>query len=220
MVSPAETLRDTLVDPVASGYVEAQSGTPGVFEGPFTASQYGDYAALTDPSVRQGVIDALQRNGFVAGYAREWNLRNTQDYLAEIVLHFKTIAGANAAATSSQARYTTLNGFRDFVDTKRIAGSFGVRIDGAGGFNWTIVVFAKGHNTYAVAGGSPDDYQTPISLAQAESEYAFAPTENSQPAPANTVQPWRLAMVLFLILALMAATVVALVVFWPRQRPA
>ena len=200
--SPA-TLRATLADPVSAGFVEADQGTPKVLEGPFSAQSYADYFQ-TDQKTRDALVASLTSEGFLAGYARSWYKLGSRIFLGESVLAFQASTGAKSALQLSKLQYATSPTFRSFEDLSNIPQSFAVTVHDADGFNWTVILFVKGNDAYAVIEGSDSDYMTSSALAQARSAYDFAPPSTS----ATTSHPSALAS----SLAFSTALVVSLLV--------
>ena len=179
------TLRSTLADPIDAAYVEADQGAPNTIEGPFDATRYADYAALTDPQYRQRALDGLKRNGFIAGYGREWYLPGTGNLLSEIVLAFANSSGAAAATAESKVNYSASKAITTFIDPAGVPNAFALTYRGADRFEWTIVIFTKGNDVFGVTGGSDSDYLTGDVEAQARRAFAFAPADTltaSKPA--------------------------------------
>ena len=185
--SPA-TLRATLADPVGAGFVEADRGTPNVLEGPFNAQSYADYFQ-TDKKTHDALVSSLTKEGFLAGYARSWYKLGSRTFLGEAILAFQASTGAMSAVQLSKLQYATSPTFRSFEDVSAIPQSFAVTVRDPDGFSWTVVLFAKGNDAIAVIEGSDSDYMTAGALAQAETEYAFAPPSTG----ASTSRPSELA---------------------------
>lgn len=175
--SPA-TLRATLADPVSAGFVEADQRTPNVLEGPFNAQSYADYFQ-TDQKTRDALITSLTHEGFLAGYARSWYKLGSRTFLGESILAFQAGTGAMSSVQLSKVQYATSPTFRSFEDVSAIPQSFAVTVHDPDGFSWTVVLFAKGNDAIAVIEGSESDYMTAGALAQAKTEYDFAPPSTS-----------------------------------------
>jgi len=217
------TLRASLADPIDKQFVEVDRGTPNTLEGPFDAKAYAAYYQATDPQERQRIIDVLNENGFISGYGREWYRPRTDIWLGEVVLVFTKPDGAAAAASSSKIRYEQSKGFQSFVGAGSIPAAFAVTVNG-NGFDWTVVVFPKGNDIFAVAGGSPSDYMTSAVVAQAQKQYAQAPAGTTMHRqPTNATSPllsMPLLAIVALALMLIVGVTLAIVVFaLARPRP-
>ena len=220
-----ETMRAALADPIDNGFIEADIGAAGTLEGPFDADSYGKYFELsgTDEATAQSLVRSLQSNHFARGYGRQWYKRQASEFLGELIMVFDKSSGASSIALASKMRYQQDKGFQSLVEPRLRKGSFGVT-ESSGGYSWTIVIFQKGANLFAVARGSNLSFRTDEALAQAHRAYDVAPSDIATAQPsllAGVTQPLRLIVVLGLMLLLAIATVVAilvLVVFAPRAQ--
>jgi hypothetical protein len=225
-----ETLRSALADPVTGDYLEVDLGTPGVLEGPFDVQAYADSFQL-DAKSRETLINGLNKEGFVAGYARTWYTPGSRNiWMAESILVFQADKGSTSARQSSKLHYATDKGFGRFVDTGNIPQSFGLTYQGPDGFKWTVVVFSKGNDVFAVIVGSAADYMTASALGQATTEYASAPDRTSVP-PARAGDPpsalasglaFGTALVVFLLFMVAVGSVIAAAIWMSnssRSRP-
>lgn len=219
-----ETMRAALADPIDKSFIEADIGAAGTLEGPFDADSYGKYFELsgTDESTAQSLVRSLHSNGFVGGYGRQWyQPRGALEYLGELIMVFNNSSGASSIALASKMRYQQDRGFQSLVEPRLSKGSFGVT-ESSGGYSWTIVIFQKGSNLFAVARGSDVSNRTDEALAQARRAYAVAPSSvGGLAAPdqrAGMSQSFRLLAVVGLMLLLAVATLVAVIVLVPRAR--
>jgi hypothetical protein len=204
-------LRATLADPISQDFVEADQGTPGTVEGSLDATRYVDSTSAT-AAERQGMLDSLNRNGFISGYGREWYKPRSNDFLGELVLAFTNPNGARATASLSKIRYAQDKGFQSFTDSL-IPGGYALT-EVASGYSWTVVVFTKADGMYAVAGGSPSDFMSADVLAQAQKEYRLAPANTL--APSHQTAPIGFALALLLVLLITGGLVLFAVI---RRRP-
>ena len=221
-----ETLRATLADPFRVDFVEVDLGTPDVLEGPFNVEVYADSFRL-DAKTRETLINELNRQGFVGGYARTWYTPgSTNMWMAEGILVFRGDDGATSARLSSKVHYATDKGFGRFVDTGDIPQSFALTWQGPDGFKWTVVVFSKGNDLFAIIVGSAADYMTESALGQAEAEYRLAPGHTSvHPAQSNHPNAvasgvgFATALVVFLLLMVALGAVVGAGIWVLSSRP-
>jgi len=213
-----ETLRTALADPIDRSFVEVEVGAAGTLEGPFDATSYANYYEQfsLDKQAGQSLVRSLQRNGFVAGYGRQWYQPRASGYLGEVVLVFTGSSGASSIASASKIRYQQDPGFQSLLEPNLNQGAYAVT-DVSGGYHWTVVIFQKGSSLFAVAQGASDDFMTSEALAQARRAYDFAPSSIIAPARSSSragfAQYLRLLAAAGLMLLLVAATVVAVIVF-------
>jgi hypothetical protein len=218
--SPA-TLRATLADPFTGDFVEADPGTPNVLEGPFDAQIYANSFQL-DPTTQGRLIESLNKEGFISGYARTWYKAGSRIFMGESVLAFQAVAGATSSSQLSKVQYGTSPAFTSFQDVA-IPHSFAVKVHEPDGFNWTVVIFTKGNGLYVITVGSESDYMDASTRSQADKEYEFAPLSIS----ASTSHPSALAgglafgtalVVSLLLLAALGSVVVASVLIFHNAR--
>jgi hypothetical protein len=223
-----ETLRSALADPVDAAFVEAEVGTQGTLEGPFDANAYADYWRLSGTSETdiKRLLQYLERDGFVGGYARQWYRLRAADFLGELVMVFSNKSGAIASEQASKLRYQQDKGFQSSIESGLPKDSFAATLT-SGGYEWTVIMFVKGNAMFAVSRGSDSDYMTDGALAQAQRAYAVAPSSivvpGHQDLAAGVSQYGRLVLIVGLILLLAIATIAAVVRFAlraPDQRPA
>jgi len=224
-----EILRATLADPFRVDFVEVDLGTPDILEGPFDVEVYADSFRL-DAKTRETLINELNKQGFVGGYARTWYTPgSTTVWMAEGILVFRADAGATSARLSSKVHYATDKGFGRFVDTGDIPQSFALAYQGPDGFRWTVVVFSKGNDLFVIIFGSAADYMTESALGQATKEYRLAPDRTSARPAQPSHRPNALAsgvgfataLVVFLLLMVALGSVVGagIWVLNSRSRP-
>jgi hypothetical protein len=226
--SPA-TLRATLADPVEANFVEAEVGTQGSLEGPFDANAYADYYrsfGTSETDIQRG-LQFLKRDGFVGGYARQWYQLRSQSVMGELVMVFGSNGGAAASEQASKQRYAQDSSFGSFIDSSQFGkNSFAATLTSYG-YDWTVILFAKGNGLFAVSRASSSDYMTSQALAQAQRAFTVAPStiavSAQSSAHAGFAQGFRLIAAVGVMMLLAVATVVAVIVFvvrTPRPRPA
>jgi hypothetical protein len=175
-------LRAALADPFTKDFVEADPGTPNVLEGPFDVQGYANYFQM-DPKTRDQLIESLNKEGFLAGYARTWYKPGSQIWMGEGILAFQTGQGATSAMMASKLRYAASPTFKSYVDSSGIPQSIGVTVHDADGFNWTVFLFAKGNDVISILAGSDSDYMGDTALTQAKIEYDLAPASTAGSNP-------------------------------------
>lgn len=205
-----EALRAILADPTSSDYVEVDQGTPNALVGPFDARTYAD-SFQTDSKTSDALVDSLNKEGFLAGYARSWYKPGTQIYMGAAVFAFHANAGARSALRASKLQYATGAGFKSFLDSSSIPQSFALTDSGPDGFNWTVVLFTKGNDMFAILAGSATGYTSADALTQAKAEYVFAPASTFAGTPAVLAAGHAFGKALLVSLVLMAMLVAAVV---------
>jgi len=218
-------LRAALADPLESNFVEAEVGTQGTLEGPFDANAYVDYfrgSGSSEADLQRG-LEYLKRDGFVGGYGRQWYRPRSSDLMGEIVMVFSANSGATSSLQASKLRYGQDSTFQSFVDSGLGKDSFAATLDGYG-YRWTVIIFVKGNDMFAVSRASQVDYRTETAVAQARRAYDTAPASIRVPGQSRSVTgaaaASRLALTLALILLLMGGAIVSLVVVLrPADRP-
>ena len=224
--SPA-TVRAAVADPVETGFLEFLEGASGSLEGPFDATTYANSVA-SDSKGRGSVLQALHDYGFVTGYGRDWWKSGSSERLEEVVLVFADARGATTAARTSRTSYAKGQYFQSFFDAKLNDGAYGVT-EGEDGYYWSVIVFTKGNDMFAIERGSYSDYPTAQSIAQAQKAFEFAPNSIDVPPPAvagpGFLPNLRLLVIGALVLLLLAACAIAVGVFvvfkpWSPRLPA
>lgn len=167
-------LRDTLAEPVESGFVESTFQSPDDFVGYFDASSFANWIGDT-ASGRDYIRNELVSNGFVTGYQRLWTMRNSSDTLYETVFVFKTGGGAHALLSTHRGDMADSTYFKGWLPFQVNDTAFAVQQIDTDGFHWTFAAFAKGNDVFELFRGSQSDYQTTAALSQAREMYSTAP---------------------------------------------
>jgi hypothetical protein len=218
----AKTLRAAMADPVETDFVEMPDRASGTLEGSFDAEKYAQ-AWGSDSKSHSSVLRALRDYGFVAGYGRDWYKSKQSDEMEELIMVFNQDWGAEATASTSRTTYSTDQNFQSFFEPHLNNGAYGVT-ERTGGYYWSVVIFTKGNDMFAVERGSPSGYPTTESIAQAQKAFDVAPARihvAAQPiVPAAFSRSFRLFAVGALVLMLIAACAICVtifVVFAPRM---
>jgi hypothetical protein len=173
--TPAPSLQTVLAQPVTSGYSEVAKGQ-GILEGPFTAQDYG--GSSTDQSQTM-----LERDGFVAGYARTWFDQPRQHELAELVIAFTGATGAKKWLAAAEKTDKADQYYTRAIPVAGIDKYYGVHLANPGQPSFVdIVAFVKGNDFFAVGFASQtDDLGTSVAK-QAKGQFDFAPSQTIPPS--------------------------------------
>lgn len=214
-------LRAVLADPIDQAFLEVTTSSPGWLVGQFDAKTYIDSFTDRDAQTRQSALDSLVREGFVSGYEREWYKVGGQDWLGELLLVFQNSTGAGSMAEGSKAGYAQDAGFKNFVTASAIPDAYALT-EASLGRQWTVVIFTKGNDLFAVVGGSSSDYTTASTLAQAGKQFQAAPATISVAGP--SAPRVRSPLVIAGIVGASAAAIgglaamILIVALWSRSR--
>ena len=182
--APSPSL-DTLLAPPPAGYVEDTEST-GQPIGEFDARSYAAYLGSDDPSPR---LTELGRDGFVKGYGKSWSDQNTGRGLAEFVVAFSGGAGARRWLASTEAADKKDDLYKGTIAVSGLGTSFGIRyVDDANRGEADVVTFVKGNDYFLVGLVSGGEDLSQPAIAQARTQFAFAPGESIPSAqwPENT----------------------------------
>ncbi|MFI5283178.1 MAG: hypothetical protein ACHQ0J_08615, partial [Candidatus Dormibacterales bacterium] len=173
------TVLSTILAPTpGSGWVEAQTNAPGVFEGPFTAKQYVGLSSSADAAAAQST---LEHDGFVAGYGRTWVLSSSQHALVEAVIAFSGGAGAKSWLAASELADKADPTYKGPLTLTGVSNYYGVKL-----FNPTTKIyvaafaFVKGNDFFIVGTASTVGDKGAAATTQANAQYKAAP-ENTIP---------------------------------------
>jgi hypothetical protein len=227
-------LKSLLAEPPSSDWVEA-GATPTVLDGPFSAETYAAYlqAVGADTAAQAaGQISRLQRYGFAAGYAREWEQRGTQDTLVERVFEFGDSNGAGYWYSDLKIGAQTSSEYAgDIPEASAIPDSFGVVLKSkTDSFRDWRVEFMKANLVFVIHAGSYTDDLSSLAVGQAKTEYGLSatgsPSPSATPSQATTQASSRLpglltgAIVATVSLVVIAALIGGgLLLMSRRQRP-
>jgi hypothetical protein len=175
-------LRAAMANPVETDFVESLGQAPGSLIGTFDAKTYAQTSGA-DATSRGSILQALKDYGFVTGYGREWSKPRLSDRMGELLMVFNSDWGAAATASTSKTSYSKDEHYRLFFDPQVNADAYGVTEDD-GGYYWSVVIFTKGNEMFAIERGSATEYPTAQSIAQAQKAFAFAPNSIDAPPPA------------------------------------
>jgi len=211
------SLTSALADPVEAGFTEMDLGSANALEGYFDAKVYARNT-VTDSKEQQTLVDALNSWGFVTGYGREWYLPRQSDWLGELVMVFRDVSQAEGYASSSKVAYARDPAFQTFIDVPNVPKAYGLTEVTQSPFHWTIVIFTKQNDLFAVERGSRADFMTQQGVAQAEKAFSVAPNgtslvEQSGPLTATFNKYVRPLAIVVLIGSLISGAVLAILVF-------
>ena len=169
-----------MADPVETDFVESLMRASGTLTGSFDAKTYADVSGL-DAASRSSILQALKDYGFVSGYGRDWSKPRFSDKMEELLMVFNSDWGAATTASTSRTSYSKDDHYNSFFDPQVNADAYGVTEDD-GGYYWSVVIFTKGNEMFAIERGSATEYPTAQSIAQAQKAFAVAPSRIDVPA--------------------------------------
>jgi hypothetical protein len=179
--SPSPSLDGLLLAPPGTGFVEADKNTPGIFEGPFDAAGYADITAAK-PSNTQ-TTQALNRDGFLAGYGRTWVSQARNHIFVEAVMAFGGGSGAKTWLGQSQTADKAEPTYQRPLTTSGIGTYYGARlVDSANSIYAEAYAFVKGNNTYLISAVSTSDDLGTSAAVQAKRQYDSAPSYTVPPS--------------------------------------
>ncbi len=160
----------------------------------------------------------------MTGYGRTWYLPRQSDWLAEVVLVFHDVTEAEGVASSSKDTYARDSTFQSFVDVPTVPNAYGLTEVSQAGFHWTIVIFTKQNDVFAVERGSSSDFMTEQGIAQAEKAYSVAPNGTALAGRAGTASAFSqyvrpLELVAFIGALVSSAVLAVLVIAIFARRP-
>jgi hypothetical protein len=212
-----------LADPVETGFTEMPPGG-NALEGYFDASRYAR-ATESDAKSQQRLADSIKSWGFVTGYGRTWYMPRLSDWLAELVLVFNDRTGAEGVASSSKDTYASDPAFQAFIDASSVPNAYGLTEISQTGFHWTIVIFTKENDLFAIERGSSTDFMTDQGVAQARRAYTIAPAgtnvADQTPPTSSFARYFRPIAFVAFVGALVSSAVLAvlvIIIFAPRSR--
>lgn len=209
-----------LVAAPSSDWVELDADRSQVI-GPFDALDYDVYQKDSGSSER-----ALNRDGFVAGYGREWEQRGTRDGLIERVFQFRTSGGALSWYRGLKLGNQTAKEYKRDIAAlgPEDQASFGVELDFSDGWRDYRIEFAKGDYFFAIHMGSAASDYAAGALAQAQKQYDAAPEPAPEPvnpglARANTAPLLVGGGIVIGLIVVVTVAVIAVVAVRGRRRP-
>ena len=176
--NPHPQLGEILAEPPDDGYVEVQSHTPGILEGPFDAGEYASIGAAEYGNTLQ----ALRNDGFIAGYGRAWVLQSPQRVLVEIVVAFTGGRGARLWLQQSQVADLADPTFQHSITVDGIETYYGARMSDSMSYFADAFLFVKGNDGFLVSTISSLDDLGDSAAAQARLQYLHAPEYTIPPS--------------------------------------
>lgn len=204
---------------MANDWIEDAPG-PDVLDGPFTAHDYGVF--VQDSQTEK----TLDRYGFVAGFARAWEQKVTQDYLVERVFEFDSTGGPGYMINWFKLGAHTSKYFKRDLSALSQTNSFAVEEDYEDGVKSFRYYFAKGNLFFVVhlqTTGAKDLSDTARGIAQTEFDMAPDATNVGATltgtANLTSTAAWVVGLSLVVLCVLIAA-VVFILVRSARRHPA
>ena len=201
---------------MSSDWIEDSPG-PDVLDGPFTAR---DYAQFVQDSATERT---LNRYGFVAGYARAWQQKVTQDYLVERVFEFDSASGPGYTLNWFKLGARTSKNFKRDLTALPQTNSYAVEMNYEGGIRSFRFYFVKGDLFFAIhlqTGENKDLSDSARGIAQTEFDMAPDATNvAATPSAISTTSAWVVGLA-SIALCFLIATVVFVAVRSARRQPA
>jgi hypothetical protein len=178
--SPSPTLDGILLTPPGAGFVEANKGTPGIFEGAFDAD---GYTQITSSANAAQAKLTLAHDGFVAGYGRTFVSKATQKIYVEAVMAFGGAKGAKTWLSQSELADKAEPTYQHPITIDGIASYYGARlVDKASPIYADAYVFVKGNDTFLISTVSTKDDLATTAATQTKLQYNSAPEYTIPPA--------------------------------------
>jgi len=175
--NPNPHLGEILAEPPTDAYVELQSHTPGVLEGPFDAGEYASIGA----SEYGTTLNTLRNDGFVAGYGRAWVQQSPSRVLVEIVVAFSGDKGAKAWLSQSQQADLSDPTFQHAISVDGIENYYGARMSDSSSYFADAFLFVKGNDGFLVSTISATDDLGDSAANQTRVQYERAPAYTIPP---------------------------------------
>ena len=177
--NPNPHLSEILAEPPTdAAYVEVQSHTPGVLEGPFDAGEYASIGA----SEYGTTLNTLRNDGFVAGFGRAWVQQSPSRVLVEIVVAFSGEKGAKAWLGQSQQADLSDPSFQHAISVDGIDNYYGARMSDSSSYFADAFLFVKGNDGFLVSTISATDNLGDSAARQTRVQYERAPAYTIPPA--------------------------------------
>jgi hypothetical protein len=214
--APKPHLSEILAEPPSEGYVEVQSHTPGVLEGPFDA---GEYASIGGADYGTTFL-ALRNDGFIAGYARAWVQLSPGRVLVEIVVAFSGGTGAKAWLQQSELADLADPNFKHSISVDGIETYYGARMSDSMTYFADAFLFVKGNDGFLVSTISSADDLGDSAAEQTRVQYRRAPPFTIPPSgwPGAAAPQFTIADAAALGLAAVALIVSGAVLAAARRR--
>jgi hypothetical protein len=169
--TPSPSLSTLLATPTAADYVE-DTESPGTPLGQFDAAEY---ASFLQPDDTSGVESTLQKDGFVAGYAKSWTQQTTGRALVEMVVAFNGGRGARRWLSASETAARADQYYKGAITVSGIDPYFGVHYANPTASGYADVVdFVKGNDFFLVGYVSSAADMGDAAASQSKLQYRFA----------------------------------------------
>ena len=202
--SPIPRLSEILAEPPNDGYVEVQSHTPGVLEGPFDA---GEYASIGTAQYGN-TLQALRNDGFIAGFGRAWVQQSPSRVMVEIVVAFTGGDGARQWLQQSQLADLADPTFQHAITVDGIETYYGARLSDSSSYFADAFLFVKGNDGFLVSTISGFDDLGDSAAAQTRVQYSHAPAYTIPPSGWPGAKAPQLTIVNFVTLGLAAVALI------------
>jgi hypothetical protein len=218
----ATDLHTLLAAPPSADWLDVPS-TQSNLVGDFTAHGYAAYLQSAGSSPGAAEFD-LNLYSFTRGYALEWVQRGSRDVLVERAFEFRDRSGARSwyslmrLGGKTSGKYT-----RDVPMPPTVPNSFGALFTWPDGTLQIRIEFWKGNVEYVIHTDSLTNDLTATAVAQAVTEYAYAPSRTDVPPGAGqAVNDWLRNIgiaVGALVVAVAIVTTITIVLITRRRRP-
>lgn len=175
--NPNPHLSEILAEPPTDAYVEIQSHTPGVLEGPFDAGEYASIGA----SEYGTTLNTLRNDGFVAGFGRAWVQQSPSRVLVEIVVAFSGEKGAKAWLGQSLQADLSDPTFQHAISVDGVDNYYGARMSDSSSYFADAFLFVKGNDGFLVSTISATDDLGDSAAKQTRVQYERAPAYTIPP---------------------------------------
>jgi len=214
--TPNPSLDTILAKPPSTDFNEL---TTSALNGAFTAHDWatlnGSGSAATDTE------NALNHDGFVAGYGKTWAQVSSGHALIEAVMAFNGGQGARKALTGLEAGDKSDPAYKHSVTVSGIDPYYGAHfVDSSNNVVEDLFAFAKGNDVFGVLFVSDKDDVATLAVTQAKAQFAAAPesTIPSSQWPENTSPASSFPVAAFAIAVAFVIVVVGLIAFLALRR--
>jgi hypothetical protein len=219
----ATDLHTLLAPPPSSDWLDVPS-TRSNLVGDFTAHGYATYLQSVGSSPGAAEFD-LNLYGFTRGYALDWVQRGSRDVLVERAFEFRDGSGARSWYSLRRLADKTFNEHtRDIPMPPSVPNSFGALFTWPDGTLQIRIEFWKGNVEYEIHTDTFTNDLTATAIAQAVTQYGYAPSHTDVPPGAGqAVNDWLHNIgiaVGALVVAVAIVTTITIVLITRRRRPA
>lgn len=214
--SPSPSLDTVLAKPPGADFnVLTTSSLNGAFTAHDWATLNGSGSAATDTE------NALNHDGFVAGYGKTWAQVSSGHALIEAVMAFNGAQGARKALTGLEAGDKSDSAYKHANTVSGIDPYYGAHfVDSTNNVVEDLFAFAKGNDVFGVLFVSDKDDISALAATQAKAQFDAAPdsTIPSSQWPENVSPASSFPVAAFGIAVAFVVVVIALIAFLALRR--